>query len=153
MSRWALVIATCVAVAGRASAAPAGLTISASDTKAARGLRAGTADVISHDLTARLASTQCNGCHVDASVTRLVVETTRDGTAVTAEINVAVTDERGVMISVISGSARATARRPKLVSLRDEALLGAVEGVSSKVARALHQPALRPVRATAIARR
>jgi hypothetical protein len=109
--------------------------------------------VISHDLDARLASTHCNGCHVDASVTRLVVETTDDGTAVTAEINVAVTDERGVMISMIASSARATARRQKLVSLRDEALLGAVEGLSSKVVRALRQSAPRPVRATAIAHR
>ena len=138
-------------VAGQvASASP---TISASDTKSARVLRVGTTDVISHDLNARLAKTTCNGCHVDASVTKLVVETTDDGTAVTAEINFAVSDNRGVVISMIAGCARATSRRPKLVALRDEALLGAVDGVSSKVASALRQPMPVIVRAPAIARR
>jgi hypothetical protein len=152
MSRWALVIATCVIVAGQV--ASAGVPVTANDTKSARVLRAGTADVISHDLSTRLAKTECKGCHVDAAVTKLVVETTDDGTAVTAEINVAVSDNRGVVISMIAGCARATSRRPKLVALRDEALLGAVDGVSSKVARALRQPAPPAiVRAPAIARR
>jgi len=141
MSRWDLVIGTCVALAaGTASAAPAHLTITATDVRSDESLRAGNAALISHELGVKLATANCDGCHLDASIARLDVETTDAGITVTAEIDIAISDARGVMISVLAGGARATStpHGVRLAALRDEALTAAVDGMCTKVAGALH---------------
>jgi len=130
MSRWDLVIASCVILAaGTASAAP-GLTITASDTKS------GNATVISHELGVRLANTSCHACHVDASVTRLEVETTPTGTTISAALNIAISDEHGVVIFVFEGGARASGSM-RISALRVEALTAAVDNMSTKIAGVL----------------
>ena len=134
MAKWALVVVGLV-VAGRTAAATPRITTS--DIRSTSELRAGSTEVISHDLGARLAKASCTGCHVDASVTKLVVEKSDAGTTVSADIHFTITDEHGIVISMIAGCSRATARREKLVALRDEALRGAIENASPKVARLL----------------
>lgn len=119
--------------------------ISTSDVTSARELRAGASDVIAHELARKLAGARCDGCHVDASVTRLVAEQTAEGTAITADLHITVSDERGVVISMVASTSRAVARREKLSALRDEALHGAVASASPKVTRVL---ATRPAVAT-----
>jgi hypothetical protein len=137
MSRWDLVIASCVILAtGTASAAPAGLTITASDNKSDKAQRADNADVISHELGARLATMSCDACHIDASVTRLDVETTGKQITISANLNVAISDEHGVVISVFEGRARASGSM-RISALRNEALTAAVDGMSAKIAGVL----------------
>jgi hypothetical protein len=116
------------------------MTITATDIKSDEVLRAGNAALISHELGVKLAKATCEGCHLDASIARLDVETTDAGITVTAEINIAISDERGVMISVLAGGSRATATPHglRLAALRDEALIAAVDAMSTKVAGALH---------------
>jgi hypothetical protein len=126
MSRWDLVIATCVVLAtGTASAAPAKLAVTAIDH-----------DVISRELGVRLAATSCNGCHIDASVTRLEIETTTAGTTISAELCIAISDDHGIVISVFEGGARASGSI-RTEALRNEALTAAVDGMSAKVAGVL----------------
>ena len=89
---------------------------------------------VSHELAAKLATVTCASCHVDASVTRLDVETTDDGTVVSAEINIAISDEHGVMISVLSGGARATTTHASRVNqAQTDALTAAVDGMCPKI--------------------
>src|SRR5450432_1973099 len=137
MSKWALVVVACCVAAGTAAAGP---KISAIDINSSRELRAGAVEVIAHDLSTKLASSACDRCHVDASVTRLVAENTDAGTVVTADLSFTVTDDQGFVISMVVSCSRAVARKAKLVTLRNEALLGAVTSASPKVTRALAQP-------------
>lgn len=130
-------------VAGRTAVASP--KISTSDVTSARELRAGATEVITHELARTLAGARCDRCHVDASVTRLVAEQTAEGTAITADLHITVSDERGVVISMVASTSRAVARREKLSTLRDEALHGAIASASPKVTRVL---AARPVIAT-----
>ncbi len=134
MSRWAFLVVAC-SLAGRA--AVAGPKISTSDVRSASELRAGTTEVIAHDLATALASTRCESCHVDAAVTKLVTEPSSEGTAVAADLSFTVTDERGEVITIVATCARAVARKTRLAALRDEALHGAVASAAAKVARAL----------------
>jgi hypothetical protein len=137
MSRWDLVIASCVILAtGTATAAPAGLTITASDNKSDKAQRADNADVISHELGVRLAAMSCDACHIDASVTRLDTETTGTQITISADLNVAISDEHGVVISVFEGRARASGAM-RISALRNEALTAAVDGMSTKIAGVL----------------
>ncbi len=122
-----------------AGTAVAGPVISTSDVKSARELRAGTVQVITHDLASKLASSGCDRCHVDAAVTRLVAEKTDEGTVVTADLSFTVTDDQGLVISMIASCSHAVAHKANLVRLRNEALHGAVASASPKVTRALAQ--------------
>jgi hypothetical protein len=121
---------------GTASAAPAGLTITASDNKSDKAQRADNADVISHELGVRLATMSCDACHIDASVTRLDVETTGEQITISADLDVAISDEHGVVISVVEGRARASGSM-RISALRYEALTAAVDGMSAKIAGVL----------------
>jgi hypothetical protein len=144
MSRWALVLGTCEALAsaGSAVAAPSSPIVTARDTHSDAAVRDATAAVMTRELRARLAETTCEGCHVDASVTRLDVVTTETGVAVTAEVHVAISDARGTMIAVLAGGARgelarSTVLASRLATLRNDALTAAVDGAMAKVAGVL----------------
>ena len=137
MSKWPLIVVACCVAAGTAAAGP---KISTSDVTSARELRAGAVEVLAHDLSTKLASSACGRCRVDASVTRLVAEKTDAGTVVTANLSFTVTDDQGFVISMVASSSHAVARNAKLVTLRNDALHGAVASASQKVTRALAQP-------------
>ena len=137
MSRWSLVVVAGCLAAGTAVAGP---KISTSDVNSARELRAGAVEVIAHDLSTKLARSACDRCHVDASVTRLVAQRTDAGTVVTADLTFTITDEQGLVISMIASCSHAVAHRAKLVTVRNEALHGAIASASPKVTRALAQP-------------
>ncbi|MFT3695304.1 MAG: hypothetical protein QM831_19380 [Kofleriaceae bacterium] len=143
MSRWALIAAIIIAEGAGAGRAVASPKVTTTDVNSARELRAGSTDVIAHDLAKKLATAACSDCRVDASVTKLVVEQTTEGTSVMADIHLTVTDEHGVIISMVSGQSRAVARREKVATLRDEALHGAISSASPKITRVLatHKPA------------
>jgi hypothetical protein len=83
------------------------------------------------------------GMHqLDASVVAWRVVPTSHEIAVTAELRVTVCDERGRMLSIVSGRARVTApaRGARLDELREQALAEAIGGMSrslqSQLARA-----------------
>ena len=146
MSRYLLAIGVCAALATSAAAAPT-VTITTADSTAQSD--PANAALVKEELATRLAKTPCTGCHVDAAITKLVVGACGNETSVTAKINITISDDRGVMISVLSGGARAvvpnaTLRPGRLASLRAEALTGAIDGMSTKVALAL-----RPIHAHA----
>jgi hypothetical protein len=137
MSKWALVVVACCMAAGTAAAGP---KISTSDVNSSRELRAGAVEVIAHDLSTKLASSACDRCRVDASVTRLVAENTDAGIVVTADLSFTVTDDQGLVISLVASCSHAVARKAKLVTLRNDALHGAIASATPKVTRALAQP-------------
>ena len=139
MSRYLLAIGVCTILGTTAAAEPAGMTITTSGVASADATNVA---LIKQELAARLAKTSCDGCHIDASITKLVVEASATESAVTASINITISDDRGVMLSVLSGGARAaipnpTPRASRLASLRAEALTAAVDGMTAKVARSL----------------
>ncbi len=142
MSRWLVVIGVCVGLAGRVNAAP--VTITVHDTASPDAERSAHAALIAHELDLRLAKITCTGCHVDASVTRLAVATTERETTVSADLDIAISDAHGVMITILSGGARAAQRSSRrLTTLRADALTAAVLHMSGKVAASLSATAAR----------
>jgi len=101
----------------------------------------GTAELVSHELG--LVTIACDTCRIDVSVTRVAVATTSAGTAVTAQLGIAISDARGVIVCVLAGEARATSatRRPvrgvRLAALRADAISAAIAGLVPKIASAL----------------
>jgi hypothetical protein len=121
-------------------AAAPGLTITANDASGVDdGARTANIAVVMRELGARLASTSCDACHVDASVTKMTIDTTDVDTTVAAEIRIAISDDRGVLLAVVSGAARATGSKSplRLAALRAEAVSAAIGGVSSKITASL----------------
>jgi hypothetical protein len=84
---------------------------------------------------------------IDIEVVQLRVDRTRDDIEVTAQLRLVVCDERGRMLSILSGGA--SARRParvvraeQLVELRRDALEGAVQGMFAPLRTHLLRPAV-----------
>jgi hypothetical protein len=78
--------------------------------------------------------------HVDASIESLTTEVVGKNIVVTSAIRVVVTDDAGKITSVIGSSARveSLARASRVPSMREEAVVGALEGGYHKVKDRLH---------------
>jgi hypothetical protein len=76
--------------------------------------------------------------HVDATIVSLTVEPTDDLVVVSAQIRLAISDDSGRILSVLTGGAKVeqsarSYRAQKLGRMRDDAVSAAVEGMFGKV--------------------
>jgi hypothetical protein len=84
--------------------------------------------------------------HVDASIVSLTVESTDELVTVSAQVRLAISDDSGKILSVLTGGAKVEMpardyRARGLGSMRDDAVSAAVEGMFGKVKTALEPTA------------
>jgi hypothetical protein len=117
-----------LALAGRATA-------EARPVVSVHGLRgeshSASTELVAKELAGRLAHVAAP-CHLDATITRIAVEPSPHGTAVAVTVRVAVSDARGMLVSLIDGTARAEGRTHR-AQLESDALTAAIAGMTTKI--------------------
>ena len=113
----------------------AGTTADARPAVTVHGLRgenhSASTELVAKELSGRLAHVPAS-CHLDATITRVAVAPSPHGTAVAVTVRIAVSDARGILVSLIDGTARAEGRTHH-AQLEGDALTAAIAGLSIKI--------------------
>lgn len=134
-----------IAVLAAASPALADVVVeSATDTSKSTAIeRAQNTATLRRTLDRLSAQLSTTNAHVDATIVSLSVEPSRSEIVVSAEVRIAISDEDGRIISVLTGAAKVEAGRAyrggQLERMRADAVTAAAESMFGKAKFALRQ--------------
>jgi len=145
-----LVAAVLVAVTGVAQANTGISSSVAPDAGLDPSAQQASVALVKETLDHALSSTLLQSHHVDISIANLSVVIDDQNVSVTATMRIAIADQDGKLLTVMSGGARVEVpnsayRSFKLPAMQRDALVGAVEGLAPKVATLLANENNRPV--------